>query len=59
MTRQDIVEYLDRLRKPESVDPLHQWIGTYELTRVVLLRLSGCTVQIGTTFHLEIDRRLM
>lgn len=38
MTRQDIVEYLDRLRKPESVDPLHQWIGTYELTRVILLR---------------------
>jgi integrase len=38
MTRQDIVEYLDRLRKPESVDPLHQWIGTYELTRVTLLR---------------------
>jgi hypothetical protein len=23
MTRQDIVEFLDRLRKPESVDPLH------------------------------------
>jgi hypothetical protein len=38
MTRQDIVEFLDRLRKPESVDPLHQWIGTYELTRVTLLR---------------------
>ena len=49
ITRQDIVEYLDRLRKPESVDPLHQWVGTYELTRVILLLfLSGYTVQIGT-----------
>jgi hypothetical protein len=38
ITRQDIVKYLDRLRKPESVDPLHQWVCTYELTRVVLLR---------------------
>ena len=38
MTRQDILDFLDRLRKPESVDPLHKWIGSYELSRVVLLR---------------------
>ena len=38
MTRQDIIDYLDSLRKPEQVDPLHKWIGTYELTRMVLLR---------------------
>jgi len=38
MTRQDILDYLDRLRKPEQVDPLHRWIGSYELTRIVLLR---------------------
>lgn len=38
MTRQDIVDYLDRFRKPESVDPLHKWIGTYEHTRIVFLR---------------------
>jgi hypothetical protein len=31
MTRKDILSYLDRLRKPESVDPLHKWIGTYNL----------------------------
>jgi integrase/recombinase XerD len=37
-TRQDILAFLDRLRKPESVDPTHKWIGTYELTRIVLLR---------------------
>jgi hypothetical protein len=38
MTRQDIIEYLDTLRKPESVDPMHKWIGTYEMSRVILLR---------------------
>jgi hypothetical protein len=38
MTRQDIIDFLDRLRKPESVDPLHKWIGTYEYSRIVLLR---------------------
>jgi|SRR5918999_152000 hypothetical protein len=38
MSRQDIIDYLDSFRKPEQVDPLHKWIGTYELTRMVLLR---------------------
>jgi integrase/recombinase XerD len=38
LTRQDIVDYLDGFRKSESVDPLHKWIGTYELTRIMLLR---------------------
>jgi integrase/recombinase XerD len=38
MTRQDIVDFLDHFRKPESVDPLHKWIGTYEVTRIYLLR---------------------
>ena len=31
MTRHDILEFLDRLRKSESVDPLHKWVGSYEL----------------------------
>ena len=38
MTRQDIIEYLDTFRKPESIDPMHKWIGTYEMSRVILLR---------------------
>lgn len=38
MTRQDILDFLDRLRKPEHEDPLHRWIGSYELNRIVLLR---------------------
>jgi integrase len=38
MTRQDIIDFLDKSRKPEQVDPLHKWIGTYELSRIVLIR---------------------
>jgi hypothetical protein len=38
MTRQDIVSFLDSMRKPESLDPLHRWVGTYNLYRVLLVR---------------------
>jgi hypothetical protein len=44
MTRQDIIDFLDRLRKPESVDPLHEWIGSYNTTRAVLLRFFQMVV---------------
>ncbi len=36
--RDDVLLFLDSLRKPESVDPLHKWIGTYNLFRIFLLR---------------------
>jgi uncharacterized protein YihD (DUF1040 family) len=29
MTRDDILCYLDKCRKPENEDPLHKWIGSY------------------------------
>lgn len=38
ISRQDIIDFLDSFRKPESVDHLHKWVGTYENNRVVLLR---------------------
>ena len=38
MKREDIINYLDSLRKPESVDPLHKWKGNHELTRIVFNR---------------------
>jgi integrase/recombinase XerD len=38
VTREDIIDFLDNLRKPESVDPLHKWIGTHETYRIILLR---------------------
>jgi integrase/recombinase XerD len=38
ITRDDILSFLDSLRKIESVDPLHKWIGTYNLYRIELMR---------------------
>lgn len=38
MERSDIIAFLDRYRKPESVDPLHKWIGTYNTARTWLVR---------------------
>lgn len=38
MTRDDIIAFLDRLRKSDAKDPLHKWIGTYENNRIILLR---------------------
>jgi hypothetical protein len=38
MARRDVIEFLDKFRKPESVDPLHKWLGTYESNRIVSLR---------------------
>jgi hypothetical protein len=38
MTRDDILLYLDKHRKSENDDPLHKWIGTYNLGVVALCR---------------------
>lgn len=38
ITRDDLLSFLDSLRKPESVDPLHKWVGTYNLFRMHLMR---------------------
>jgi hypothetical protein len=38
ITREDLVSFLDSFRKIDSVDPLHKWIGTYNLYRAELMR---------------------
>jgi integrase len=38
MTRDEVLFYLDSVRKPDTLDPMHKWIGTYNLKRIVLLR---------------------
>ena len=38
LTRTDILGFLDSFRKTETRDPLHKWIGTYNVYRVHLLR---------------------
>ena len=36
--KNDLLSFFDSLRKPESADPLHKWIGTYNLYIAYLLR---------------------
>ena len=38
IVRADVLAFLDTFRKTETQDPLHKWIGTYNLYRVHLLR---------------------
>jgi hypothetical protein len=38
IAREDVITFLDSFRKIESVDPLHKWIGTYNLYKGYLLR---------------------
>jgi integrase/recombinase XerD len=38
MTRNDILSYLNKSRKPEDIDPLHKWVGTFNLRRGYLFR---------------------
>jgi integrase len=37
-TKQDILSYFNSLRKPESEDPRHKWVGTYNGRQMVLLK---------------------
>jgi hypothetical protein len=34
MTNEDVFTYLDSIRRTESEDPLHRWIGTYNLSLI-------------------------
>ena len=36
ITREDVIAYLDSLKKTETQDPMHKWIGTHSLHRVIL-----------------------
>src|SRR5215831_9342887 len=38
VTRENVLSFLNRLRKPEASDPLHKWIGTYNIYRMHLMR---------------------
>ena len=38
ITRQDLISFLDSFRKPEPVDPLHKWIGTYNNFLIITTR---------------------
>ena len=41
ITREDLLSFLDSFRKSETLDPLHRWIGTYNLFRTHLMMPSS------------------
>ena len=41
ITREDVLKFLDSFRKPESVDSLHKWIGTYNTYRIHLQHIPN------------------
>jgi integrase/recombinase XerD len=38
ITRADVIEFLGNYRRTDATDPLHKWIGTYNLYRIHLMR---------------------
>lgn len=38
MTKDNVLCYLDKCRKPENDDPLHKWIGSYNIKFITLSR---------------------
>jgi integrase/recombinase XerD len=38
ITRTNIIAFLESFRKTETQDPMHKWIGTYNVYRIYLLR---------------------
>ena len=34
----NLVSFLDSFRKPEEIDSLHKWVGTYNIYRIHLTR---------------------
>jgi hypothetical protein len=38
LQRENILDFLDSFRKPEASDPLHKWIGTYNIYLIYLMR---------------------
>lgn len=38
ITREDVLSFLDSFRKIETTDPLHKWIGTYNVYSIHLTR---------------------
>jgi integrase len=37
-TKEDILSYLDSLKKTETQDPMHKWIGTHSLHRIIIIK---------------------
>jgi len=38
ITRDEIISFLNSYRETDTSDPLHKWIGTYNIVRLILMR---------------------
>ncbi|MGA9935258.1 MAG: site-specific integrase [Nitrososphaeraceae archaeon] len=38
VAREDVLSYLDSLKKAEIQDPMHKWIGTHSLHRIIIIK---------------------
>lgn len=38
LTKEDILLYLESLKKSETQDPMHKWIGTHSLYRIIIIK---------------------
>lgn len=53
VTRDEVLAFLDSQRKPESVDSMHKWIGSYNFYRIQLIRFFKWLYSP----HIEPDKR--
>jgi len=37
-TKEDILSFLDSIKKAETQDPMHKWIGTHSLHRIIIIK---------------------
>ena len=37
-TKEDVLSYLDSIKKTETQDPMHKWIGTHSLHRIIIIK---------------------
>lgn len=54
MSRDDILEFLDTCRRTEIQDPMHKWIGTYNLFRMILVRFFKWILPSPMTWQLAL-----
>jgi hypothetical protein len=44
LTRSNVIAFLESLRKTETQDPMHRWIGTYNLFRIICCDFSSGSI---------------
>lgn len=49
MTKEDILAFLNNMRKSSDIDPTQQWIGTYNGRYIVSVKTLQMVMQSGRT----------